>query len=361
MSRLSQFVRKLRSQVAESRGGAAALQIGSDPAQWGHARLVSTDPLIVMRPWKRDTPQPDIMTLMPAALRTVPFHLLIVPFWSLENLLELDQLGVTIDRALESHPGIKPLVLCNTEREASLVAARGIAAVFVNHNAFADERVFQPIAGQAPRFDAIYNATFLDWKRHPLAAGIDRLALIGYLFHPEQTATALAAVRAALPKAEVVNRVVDGRLEWLDPAAVNRALNQARVGLCLSAEEGAMFASIEYLLAGLPVVSTPSIGGRDVFFDPDFSMVVEPDASAVRDAVRLLISRDIPRALVRARTLKRLSAHRERFCRVVQSILDAHGTARDFASEWPDHHRHQWLEWVEFHAFWRSIVSARSG
>lgn len=46
--------------------------------------------------------------------------------------------------------------------------------------------------------------------------------------------------------------------EWLDSEELNRCLNQCRLGLCLSAVEGPMYASIEYLLAGLPVVSTES-------------------------------------------------------------------------------------------------------
>ena len=49
---------------------------------------------------------------------------------------------------------------------------------------------------------------------------------------------------------------------------VNNFLNQCKVGIILSEVEGANYASIQYLLAGLPVVSTKSKGGRDVFFDP---------------------------------------------------------------------------------------------
>ena len=42
--------------------------------------------------------------------------------------------------------------------------------------------------------------------------------------------------------------------------------------------EGANYASVEYLLAGLSIVSTPSIsGGREVYFDPEFCIVCDPD------------------------------------------------------------------------------------
>jgi glycosyltransferase involved in cell wall biosynthesis len=49
---------------------------------------------------------------------------------------------------------------------------------------------------------------------------------------------------------------------------VNQGLARAVVGLCLSTVEGSNYASMEYMLAGLPIVSTPSIGGREVYFDP---------------------------------------------------------------------------------------------
>lgn len=48
---------------------------------------------------------------------------------------------------------------------------------------------------------------------------------------------------------------------------INEIYGQSRCGLILSAEEGACFAAMEYLLCGLPVVTTPNIGGRDEFFD----------------------------------------------------------------------------------------------
>ena len=69
-----------------------------------------------------------------------------------------------------------------------------------------------------------------------------------------------------------------------------KELSRARVGLCLSEEEGAMFASIEYLLCGLPVVSTPNMGGRDFFFDEKFSQTVDPSEEAVRVGVEKMIS-----------------------------------------------------------------------
>ena len=46
-----------------------------------------------------------------------------------------------------------------------------------------------------------------------------------------------------------------------------------------------MFASAEYLLSGIPIVSTYSVGGRDAYFDPRFWFVCEPTPASVADAV----------------------------------------------------------------------------
>jgi len=59
----------------------------------------------------------------------------------------------------------------------------------------------------------------------------------------------------------------------------------SKVGLCLSKKEGAMFASIEYLLCGLPIVSTRSVGGRDEFFTDKNCIFAEDNAESVKQCV----------------------------------------------------------------------------
>lgn len=83
-----------------------------------------------------------------------------------------------------------------------------------------------------------------------------------------------------------------------------------------------MFASIEYLLCGLPIVSTTSIGGRDIFFSSDFSEIVEDDPSDVSRAVKELISRKIPAWEIRTATLSKIEEHRNRFVDLVMKIYD---------------------------------------
>lgn len=71
-------------------------------------------------------------------------------------------------------------------------------------------------------------------------------------------------------------------------------LNNSSVGGIFSATEGACYASTEYLMCGLPVISTHSTGGRDIWYTPDNSILVEATEPAV--AARL------QRALVKLQT-----------------------------------------------------------
>ena len=65
------------------------------------------------------------------------------------------------------------------------------------------------------------------------------------------------------------------------------------------------FASMEYLLAGRPVVSTPSLGGRDFFFDNRYVEIVDPTPEAVLEGVNRLRKKRLDPAFIRAETLKK--------------------------------------------------------
>jgi hypothetical protein len=121
----------------------------------------------------------------------------------------------------------------------------------------------------------------------------------------------------------------------LPPEDVNRHLNRASVGLCLSAEEGAMFACAEYLLAGLPVITTPNRGGRDFYIDEDYCITVADDPREIAAAVTALKAREIPRHAIRERTMRRIQSERARFIELVNAIYAELGVGEEFAGFWP--------------------------
>ena len=74
-----------------------------------------------------------------------------------------------------------------------------------------------------------------------------------------------------------------------------------------------MRASVECLLAGLPIVSVPSIGGRELLFSPDTALIVEPRREGVRVGVEAMLVRGLGRDEVRRATLGRVREERQRF------------------------------------------------
>ena len=233
--------------------------------------------------------------------------------------------------------------MCNTQREADLVSLAGQRAVFLNHNFTVSETIFRPLANAMIEFDAIYNAKFFPFKRHQLAAKIDRVAYLSYAVEsavkldadPNCQRKLLAAALTQSPSHTLLNPLADGLPVRLTRGEVNAALNRAAVGLCLSEVEGANYASMEYMLAGLPVVSTPSRGGRDVYFDPDYCLICEPNAAAVCDAVKAIKARKLSREFIRARTLAKIEPQRRRFLTLVDDMIASLGGQRRFGIEWP--------------------------
>jgi len=108
------------------------------------------------------------------------------------------------------------------------------------------------------RYDAVLNARSKPYKNRWAAAGVANLALIDF--------------EAARP--EIPCRYHNERHLTLEEVA--SVLQSSRVGLCLSFIEGASLASLEYLLCGLPVVSTHSLGGRDNWYTAENCILVGP-------------------------------------------------------------------------------------
>lgn len=254
--------------------------------------------------------------------------------WSLTPKV-FDSVRRVEDRSGREFPDLQLIHLCNEPGQVDLFAARGAWAVFCNHNCFLDDSIFKPLPSVEKRFDAVYDARLVEWKRHALAREVERLALI-YFPIPGEDEDYVRKVRREFSHAHFFNHVEPGFHRYLSPQEVNHALNACRVGLCLSAAEGAMYASGQYLLSGLPVVTTPSSGGREVFFEESFVATVPPEPGAVREAVAELVGRGLQPERIRQATLEKMQSHRQTFISLVQDIYDRHGVQRAFADEWKD-------------------------
>ena len=239
------------------------------------------------------------------------------------------------ERYKELYPNFVFIHLCSTDNQHTRFSEQGIKALFCSNNSMVDERIFHPLPAAEKKYDAVYDGSLSAVKRHYLASEVENLALIFYYNSFKESDMAISiAIRDSISHAHFFNNFDPDNYKRLSPAEVNECLNQCRVGLCLSEEEGAMYASIQYLLSGLPVVTTPSRGGREVFFENDYVLTVPPTREAVKDGVQEMIGRNVPAEYIREKTLRKMQTHRQRFIDLVQEIYDAEGINRRFQYEW---------------------------
>lgn len=214
-----------------------------------------------------------------------------------------------IKRALHRYKKHRIVLLCNEPFTVDLFTAHGVEAIYCNQNCFVNENVFTIDPSAVKHFNAVYNASMATYKRHDLAQMVESLALMTYRYSGTHTSDYEKGVRACLSHAEWIKDSYSDK-DKVPVKEIVRLYHQCRVGLCLSAIEGAMFVSIEYLLSGLPVVTTKSIGGRDAFFDPEYVITVEDTPEAVSAGVREMCARAPDPAYIRAKTLEKMELHR---------------------------------------------------
>jgi glycosyltransferase involved in cell wall biosynthesis len=257
-------------------------------------------------------------------------HLLFQFGWHRETQERADEVAREAALVTRVCPEAEMVFLCNSELEVERISGVGLRAEFCHQNAFLDEGHYR-IYDRPKRFDAIYIARITPFKRHHLALGVQSLRLIGD--HSPQEEEYFAEVMRQFPHASWKRKVLS--------RFVSRSICEAHCGLCLSAEEGAMFVSAEYLLSGRPLVSTRNLGGRNVFFDSPYAFIAEDSVESVRDGVEAMKRCPVPATEIRQRTIDKFRPHRERMIGILQDICDRAGVKRDSAAEWPSYFTHK--------------------
>ena len=300
----------------------------------GDCLVFSADPLVIyVKDW--------VIRYRPGAL--LPFfrqsrhrvvHLLISLSWAHDSDTMIEQLKLWLAQHLRRYHSHRVIFMANSEAEHRMMTAAGLENAWVNGNAFVSPAIFIALPGSEKRFDAVYDARISPFKRHDLAAGIKSLALITGRISYHHDESYVRSIRDILPQAHWFNDPLAADYQWMSFPEINSALNQCRVGLCLSAEEGAMYASIQYLLAGLPVVSTESRGGRDEFFAREYVRIVADNKDAVAAGVREMCNCIVSPEEIRRRTLEKIHQHKMRLFELLDSIcLDVDWRA-DMCCRW---------------------------
>lgn len=271
----------------------------------------------------------DLLNNLPAFAAVLPtdeaYSILLQLGWQAETPASRDKLLAALRGAQAHLPAARLALLANSPGEAAALSSAPAQVISCHQNAFLDERRYPVLPWVGKAYDAIYIARITPFKRHALAAKIASLRLIGTYSPREQayvdeTLRQLSRARHSLK--------YNSRL-------IAYPINQARCGLCLSAEEGAMFVCAEYLLCGLPVVNTANIGGRDLIIPAVAHRPAEANADAVADAVRDLCSGPHDARAIRQDTLAMMAPHRQTLLALLQQLGLDERLAERYARRFP--------------------------
>jgi hypothetical protein len=240
------------------------------------------------------------------------------------------------------YPEHRVMLLTNTPSAADGLARRGADVRFCSQNGLLDERLFVVHRDVAKQFDAVINSQMEAVKRHELAAQVESLAVIAYRLDSQPRY--YRRIRELLTHASWLNFKGDA-YSFIPSEEMSSQLSRARVGLILSAAEGANYAMVEYLLSGIPVVSTRCQGGREVFFDDRCVKVVDDDPRAVAEGVREMVARRLDPEFVRECVLEKLLVHRATLLSILQGFSDDAGVDRDLRAEWGSWFVNKLLSW----------------
>ena len=203
-------------------------------------------------------------------------------------------------------------IMYNDDRDKALFEPYHFLGDVINHNCWLDENSVMMPLNLEKKYDAIYVARLIALKRHHLASDIGNLALVAGLNHGSPEAD-------YAPPHTYVNNVE------LSPDQVCIKINESISGLILSDVEGASFVSSEYLLCGIPVVSTISEGGRALWYDEYNSLVVEPNSQEVKKAVDFFKNNPRDPLKIRNDHIHLAWKQRNKFINLFSEILNAEG------------------------------------
>lgn len=187
-------------------------------------------------------------------------HVLVQPAWYLVPHAQL--LAESLTRLSTSAPNLQFTFMATTITEMEHMLAHGLNVINIHKNAFLDDRIFFPKKDSIKSFAAIHVANTQAFKRHSLAWGVSNLALVTYAYRFPIDFKEVDGYRS-LGFTNISDR--NEGIRVLKPKEVADIIRASRCGLILSAEEGSNNASTEYLMCGIPVISTPSMGGETSF------------------------------------------------------------------------------------------------
>lgn len=203
----------------------------------------------------------------------------------------------------------------------------GFSAILCNHNAiFCDEEKFS-ISEKEKIYDHVINCRpEKNFKQPHLTKGLNKLAAIkGQNFNKKDYYDMKDL------GAEFLND------ERLDHNGVSNVLNKSKTAGIYSMKEGACFSSGEYLLCGLPVISTDALGGRQIWYTKYNSIICDSSEISVKrsveQALEHLKSGYFNPENIRAKHIEFARYQRYNLLNKIEEIFDKHGETYNFNTD----------------------------
>lgn len=213
-------------------------------------------------------------------------------------------------RIANSNPTYNIVIMANSEEEKKLLQKNvQCDVIFCNQNAFLNENNFNIDYNNEIKYDLVVDSCFTLYKNVNICNKISNTIHIGYI---KPTRPLLIPTFGTLANYDTFNRY-----KKLNKKLICNIYNQSYVAGIFSLEEGACFASTQYLLAGLPVISTKSIGGRDIWYNSNNSIICENNENdcykCFQIAKEKLINGEFNRINIRNNTVELMNKHRNIF------------------------------------------------
>ncbi len=238
-------------------------------------------------------------------------------------------------KALQAYTTQRPLhrlvFLANMPEEKALFDQHSLHSIFCPHNTFLDERLYHPLRREKV-WQGIITARLRPFKRIHLVQELNSCCLITYptahddRHYDEQLWQNIPHLHRPQYEGTTFKNI-------FNEATLREYFARSHCGLTLSHAEGGCFAANEYLLCGLPVVSTPSIGGRDVFFHPEYTYYCHPNTNGVRLAVEAAQKCPISPMDIRKVCLDRMGFFRQRYTEMLEAEAKVHGYASTYSCD----------------------------
>lgn len=274
--------------------------------------------------------------------------------WNIEAIIKECPWGIE-DRFKKLNPAFdfkKQFIFCAPDHYTdTVIKSLGYNSILVNHNCFLKYDQFNINRAEETKYNAVINSRPFWWKRVFLAENIEDVAYIcGSDWANDDT---------SWRGYKDYNNFTT--FNEICPDDVNRLYNESMCGMILSGNtgenqqglcEGANYSSSEYLLSGLPVITTPNQGGRNYWLNDSNSITVEPSSDTLPEAVEtvklMLELGKFDRLQIREDFIKQSNKTRKTFNNKVQELFNESDIDLDASDYFDENYIYKMTLYEEF-------------